>query len=796
MNLKYFCDDHSWQIDIDTGRVYCNGHSHGLRPSSEKVIRYLATNPNQLCSYEKLYGLMKGEDASRIPGDAINDLFKQDINTCPKFKDPKLIHKIKGKGICFTPYNDVVLRLLVDRDKASDPNMVALIEGFCGRADDLQWLMEHAFLDSNLLVLSGAPGIGKTELAKAFVHRCIESDVSARLYYDKVIWTGFDQSIRHTIGSLPCDSLAPTNFERSIEALTALPGRKLLVIDNADPANREEFSWNNPDMRALLGTGCDVLMTSKFDLRGYNPSLRQYTVPPITPEELTRLFINKADGWVAADQAEEVKDLIENYLHCNTYLTVLTAGVADWHDISEIKASLKAMKVAEMKGTGVSVLKDGTRSEHLPLFAHFQHLFGIAKLSAQQKILLLHLALLPVDGVPIKWLLDHAFDESGIEQVRSDLNLLKEHYFCFVERRNGQPWVRIQPMLREVILRDKWAPNDRRYISAYVTSLIQKLDRPHYHPETPDVLRASAAAAAGLSIMKEGFLSGGNVPLYTQLLCQIVSVYEILKNYSAVREYADEAGRWLDKIRPKNWTLEDHRDDILLYLTACNNLAYPLCHVGKLELSRDYFSMALDVIKLLDRERLVKDTELSVRASKLYNNLGANYLQAKQYEMALTIHQEVLKFRRQLADEGAPDALALVAASHKSVGTDLYYLKRYGEAFEHHEKAVALYMQEFGPESLDYVTAWNRMIGAGILSENQQALYKEWMEQLHRNLIFLRGIAFVKDEVCNCIRHAATLVKLQPALRVLGREILQEAKAFEQKHSELTQAIETLENTL
>ena len=88
------------------------------------------------------------------------------------------------------------------------------------------------------------------------------------------------------------------------------------------------------------------------------------------------------------------------------------------------------------------------------------------------------------------------------------------------------------------------------------------------------------------------------------------------------------------------------------------------------------------------------------------------------------------------------------------------------------------------------------MIGAGILSENQQALYKEWMEQLHRNLIFLRGIAFVKDEVCNCIRHAATLVKLQPALRALGREILQEAKAFEQKHPELTQAIEILENTL
>lgn len=792
MNLKYFCEDHSWQVDVDTGRFYKNGIYQKMSANAEKVACHLVQNPNKTFDCQTLYDIMAGQDAFGIASDVIHDLFKHQFNKkCPVFAQQ--VATIKGKGRCFIPTHDIVLSLAIDCDKTKGSGIVVPTVDFCGRDNDVEWLMANAFQGkwtSNLLVLSGPSGIGKTELARAFVDRCMSEDIPADLCFRKVIWTTFDKTLKETIANLPCDSLAKPSFERNLEALCGLsPSKTLLVIDNVDT------HWDPGEMNALLGTRCQILLTSKLDLKETHTSVRQYTVRPLATDDLVQLFVKKSNGPISADASEEVRDLIENYLHRHTYLTVLAAGLMDVYSIEKIKEKLRSLTVCDIRDSVVGCKDDSPKNQ--PLFAYFETLFAVAPLNDHQSSFLLHLALLPVGGLPQSWFLDHAFKEEERTNMTAARNTLAGHYFCFVENRNGESYIKLQPLMREVILRkgQYWIQKYIGDLVTYLTNLVRKLDRPHYHFETPRALQAATSAVAGLKILSPKLLESGNIPLYTQLLCQIVSVYKILENKDGILEYADEAAEWLAKIQPQEWKWEQHREDISLFLTACNNLAYPLTNIGETGRADAIYKRAMKIMEPLEDQMLSDDT-LALEASKIYNNFGANYLKVKDYKKALEIHQKVREHRQAMVDKDPDNAerKALLAASYKAIGTDLYWLGSYAKSLENHEKAVALYRDSLGENSLECVTALNRMIGAGICSGKTET-YGQWLRQLERGLRDLKKIEFVEQEVVNAVKHAATIVSYEQSLKEEGIEILKLAKTFP-KTEKLTETIKALEAVL
>ena len=805
MNLKYFCEDHSWQVDVDTGDLLQHGKAIEISGGAKGVVKYLVNHPNEECKYDALYEAMKKAETRKskmsdtIDPDrnrAIKDIFNNNFKDCPYFnvKKPESrdhIVTVWGKGIKFIPTHDIVLSLTIDCDKTNGSGIVVPIVDFCGRDNDVEWLMANAFQGkwtSNLLVLSGPSGIGKTELARAFVDRCMSEDIPADLCFRKVIWTTFDKNLKETIANLPCDSLAKPSFERNLKALVETASKKtLLVIDNVDTP------WDCGEMDTLLGTGCQILLTSKLNFKDERRSVRQYAVRPLATDDLVQLFVKKSNGHILADASEEVRDLIENYLHRHTYLTVLTAGLMDLYSIENIKERLRSLTVRDIGDSVVGCKDDSPKNQ--PLFDHFKTLFDAALPDIFQKIFLLHLALLPVGGLPQSWFLDHAFKKEERTNMTAARNTLSNRYFCFVENRNGESYIKLQPLMREVILRQDW---DRSYIGklgTYLTNLILELDRPHYHSETPRVLQAATAAVTGLRILPPEKLETGNVPLYTQLLCQIVSVYKLLENKAGIMEYADEAAEWLAKIQPKDWTWDQHRDEISLFLTAYNNLAYPLTNIGKTDLATTVFQKAMDVMKPF-KDQMLSDDTFAAKASKIYNNFGANFLKAKEYEKALEIHQEVLEHRQAIVDKDPDNAehKALLAASYKAIGTDLYWLGSYAKSLENHEKAVALYRDYLGEDSLECVTALNRMIGAGICSGKTET-YGQWLRQLERGLRDLKKIEFVEQEIVNAVKHAATIVFNEQSLKKEGIEILNLANTFP-KTEKLTEAIKSLESVL
>lgn len=795
MSRKYFCKDHSWQVDVDTGDLLQHGKAIEISGGAKGVVKYLVNHPNEECKYDALYEAMKKAETRKskmsdtIDPDrnrAIKDIFNNNFKDCPYFnvKKPESrdhIVTVWGKGIKFIPTHDIVLSLAIDCDKTKGSGIVTPTADFCGRDNDVEWLMANAFQGkwtSNLLVLSGPSGIGKTELARAFVDRCMSEDIPADLCFRKVIWTTFDKNLKETIANLPCDSLAKQSFERNLEALCGLsPSKTLLVIDNVDT------HWDPGEMDALLGTGCQILLTSKLDLKETHKSVRQYTVRPLVTDDLVQLFVKKSNGPISADASEEVRDLIENYLHRHTYLTVLTAGLMDFYTVEEIKGKLQSLTACDIMHHSVTP------------FEHFRTLFEAALLDAHQKIFLLHLALLPIGGMPQRWFFEHAFKKENLRNMMVACETLRKRYFCFVENRNGENYIKLQPLMREVILRQGWGSSYIEKLGTYLSNLIQKLDRPHYHFETPRALQAATSAVAGLKILSPKLLESGNIPLYTQLLCQIVSVYKILENKDGILEYADEAAEWLAKIQHQEWKWEQHHEDILLVLTASNNLAYPLTNIGETGRADAIYKRAMKIMEPLEDQMLSDDT-LALKASKIQNNFGANYQKVKDYKKALEIHQKVREHRQAMVDKNPDNAerKALLAASYKAIGTDLYWLGSYAESLENHEKAVALYLDSLGENSLECVTALNRMIGAGICSGKTET-YGQWLRQLEHGLRDLKKIEFVEQEVVNAVKHAATIVSNEQSLKEEGIEILKLAKTFP-KTEKLTEAIKALEAVL
>jgi len=107
---------------------------------------------------------------------------------------------------------DMVIEALDELIRLSDVETTYLIDTFtynsaCFVGRNLELLRIHEILQENQVVfLSGIGGIGKTELAKKYVHMYREA-------YDTVAFVFFEGSIEHSI----CQDLVINNFSMDEE---------------------------------------------------------------------------------------------------------------------------------------------------------------------------------------------------------------------------------------------------------------------------------------------------------------------------------------------------------------------------------------------------------------------------------------------------------------------------------------------------------------------------------------------------------------------------------------------------
>lgn len=245
----------------------------------------------------------------------------------------------------------------------------------------LQHLLDSAFLDSNIHVISGQRGMGKSELARCFSRVCCgDSSCRDELKYNTVIWTTYsEKGLKDTISKLNYsgDAVDSQLYSEKIRLLFETKKPCLLVVDNFDNETSfaEELSSNSSVYMDLLRCGCHILLTSKVNLSDCY-AVRQTEILPLPESHLYSLFWTLSEEEETKSNQEKATELIEKYLDRNTYLVILAAKLTETASLDDILNAFKKLSVAQMADP-VSVEKDGTKQPSASLLSQYKILFNL-----------------------------------------------------------------------------------------------------------------------------------------------------------------------------------------------------------------------------------------------------------------------------------------------------------------------------------------------------------------------------------------------------------------------------------
>jgi DNA-binding SARP family transcriptional activator len=176
------------------------------------------------------------------------------------------------------------------------PHDSARFVGRAGALAELDAAAPAGATGTTVVVIDGAAGTGKTELAVHWAHRVAERYPDVQMYLDLHGFSGTDPvcpavAARTLLGGL---GVAPANIPAGIEERTALlrsrlAGRRgLILLDNARDAAQ---------VRPLLpGTDCLVIVTSRNQLRSLSirDGAHRVTVGRLSPAEAIALLSGAA----------------------------------------------------------------------------------------------------------------------------------------------------------------------------------------------------------------------------------------------------------------------------------------------------------------------------------------------------------------------------------------------------------------------------------------------------------------------------------------------------------------------
>lgn len=761
---------------IENGNVISLGSGEN---NSVELLALLLQNRGDLVTFQQLFSALFPSGDKQSIYDALDFLKSR----CPALKD--CIQSVRGKGYKLVSQGTLQLKPQYIRGVADGAGLFSRC-AYHKQRPELEWLLQTAFTETNAFAICGSPGMGKTELARNFVHACC-TGASSRLSYNYVIFTTYHKSgLKATVEQLPADSAcsAAERYRLVMAALRSWGSSALLVIDNADLAS-DSLCDGCAEYADLLSSGCHILFTSRRSL-DHCPGLRCLELEPLGTEQLKTLFREAAGaGWQGDDLL--LTRLIEIYLQKNTYLVLLSAGLMKSLSLEELVDAFSVTGEISESSAVTKQYKDGRCQDSDTLMGHFRRLYDLHSLTQQQQELLLLLAFLPIDGMEHGRFFERAFPRNRRVQAQITFAELAEQHWAF--RRDRR--VCLHPMVKELVLElsEKYLTAG---VSCYLHSTVDKLSHIHF---SPDLLPDLAAGCAAYDVIA---LWDCNSFAAARLTAQIASVYDTLTDRLNAFSYGRDAVNRLDRINPQRLS----RQDRYRMADSYNVSAYAISHYEKGEQHR----MAEDALFRADRllEQLLCQPEspeeqeaCQILRTKVAGNLGACYHTVGDYRKSLAIHQENLAYRLSLQETYPGKHAPLVASAHKAVATEYFYLsRREGRAenlrnsLAHHRQSVTLYRQLGQDWQLELCIAVNRLVGTGLqlmaldpamLDVAPEQFVCDAMAALEESMDYLSGIVPITGELRDCLRSTGQLLSLPQATAAVvtaARRILETAQTL------------------
>ena len=318
-------------------------------------------------------------------------------------------------------------------DFVTDEGVPKPCRHFCGREKELAALHE-ALVENGKVFLHGIPGVGKSEIAKAYAKE-------HRKEYTNILYFTYTGDLKRDIaGLIFADDLpgedGDERFRKHNRFLRTLREDTLLIIDNFNTtATRDAV------LDVVLKYRCRVLFTTRSKLPG------QCCVPVEEIGDAETLFQLAAKFYAVAEADRAIVEQIIETVHRHTLAVELAARLLETGILrpQAVLDKLREEKASFDASDKINISKDG-KSRRATYYDHIHTLFALFGLPAPQRGIMTNLTLLPLTGVPARLF--------GEWMEFYDLNAVNELVeLGFVQSKPGNR-IALHPMMREVTLSD------------------------------------------------------------------------------------------------------------------------------------------------------------------------------------------------------------------------------------------------------------------------------------------------------------------------------------------------------
>ncbi|MBE7004588.1 MAG: Archaeal ATPase [Ruminococcaceae bacterium] len=318
-------------------------------------------------------------------------------------------------------------------DFVTDEGVPKPCRHFCGREKELAVLHE-ALVENGKVFLHGIPGVGKSEIAKAYAKEY-------RKEYTNILYFTYTGDLKRDISDLIFADDLPgededERFRKHNRFLRTLREDTLLIVDNFNTtATRDAV------LDVVLKYRCRVLFTTRSALPGQCCVL----VEEIDDAETLFRLAAKFYADVEANRAT-VEQIIET-VHRHTLAVELAARLLE-AGILEPQAvldKLREEKASFDASDKINISKDG-KSRRATYYDHIHTLFALFSLSVPQRSIMTNMTLIPLTGIPAR-LFGEWMDFDDLNEINELVEL------GFIQSKPGNRIV-LHPMMQEVALSD------------------------------------------------------------------------------------------------------------------------------------------------------------------------------------------------------------------------------------------------------------------------------------------------------------------------------------------------------
>lgn len=512
---------------------------------------------------------------------------------------------------------------------------------FVGRTLDLQAIHEKLQTFSNVVLMNGMGGIGKTTLAQAYWDEYqVDYQYLAWITVSTDIQTAvLNSGLENSLKIQPYEGQkVKERFDWIWRKLANLKGKKLMVIDNAnDAADLVSHHFNLPDWKVLLTSRSNV---EKFE---------KYGIGVLPKSSAKSLFCSYYPS------ASEQKDLLEQLLEDIGYHTLTIELLAknlrklrnyslqDLYDNLKEKGLLHPEKSRRVD----TDYKQGKRKYEYIIAA----MYDLTSLSEYAQWLLLQFAVLPSIYISYN-------DISDFLQIKEEAEERFDEMLADLAEKGWLDWneaddsYKLHQVIQEVV-RGKIKPdseNCRLLIENFLEKLDSEifnnyLDKAYYLPYAETIIQNFNGN------FKDELISLGN---------ELIATYYIFGNF-------DKAIELGNRLINEQKTLTNSINLSITY----SNLGLSINNIGRSKQSLAYYVKAIDILQKN------KITDELIFAG-IYYNMSQTYLHLGNYDKALSFQSKAYNIRKNKLDRNHPK----LAFSNLEMGL-IHYLK--GE----YEKALA-----------------------------------------------------------------------------------------------------------